>query len=48
MAIMLLKTQTKGFSCNPLRKAKDKERKIICFKENKNDVSHDYSIKVVF
>ena len=47
MTTMLLKTQTKGFSYNPLTKAKDKEKKIICFKENKSNASHNYSIKLV-
>ena len=48
MTIMQLKTQTKGFAYNPLRKAKDKnKKKKICFKENENNASHNYSIKLV-
>ena len=47
MTVMLFKTHTKGFPSNSLRKAKDKEIKIICFKEDKNNASHNYSIKLV-
>ena len=42
-----IKNPDQGFSYKPLRKAKDKEKIIIYFKENKNNVSHNYSIKLV-